>query len=539
MECDICLNNWDSDIYIPRILTCGHTFCEFCLKRIISSKKIIKCPSCQLTINDIQNENEIKNLIKNINLLQIAEKLSHSRNNNDSHSNMTSIRGSNNNNFNLSLSSLLNKKEAFELDYNPCLDDSLEVQISLMKIKISILKDFLITYMNQSESENESKLEQIFDYLNKVLIYNYNTAKTVLNQCKKEQTSSITTHLQDIQLIESKIKEIEESLVNLGEKHEKINEKINQSIHERMNEISSFLEKEMKLLNIELNYKNKFREEIFDLIQNSYQIDANYEKNINIYTILKHNWICLCGDINNNSETLKCKSCNLFRKFETFTDADTNLIKSRKKLETEDFQALLKKENDGKYYMISLRWYMRWKNFIMNMNEADFMITYPGPVDNSDLIILDTLKLRPDLTKTKDYILVNKPVWEMLYRNYNANYQIELKNKNCSLKETNIIINFVKFKYRSNIEMTTTNSTETYNTYNNVINKCSLLESSNLIEDNKRIEKIISENSFKLLDNTLQSEHSFNLSQNSYISYISNIDQNASSKIRFYIIRII
>ena len=36
MECTICQNEWDSDKHIPRILPCGHSFCESCILLLIS-----------------------------------------------------------------------------------------------------------------------------------------------------------------------------------------------------------------------------------------------------------------------------------------------------------------------------------------------------------------------------------------------------------------------------------------------------------------------------------------------------------------------
>ena len=52
MECDICLIEWDSSERIPRLLNCGHTFCQVCLKSIlnkcISKGEKFNCPTCHL-----------------------------------------------------------------------------------------------------------------------------------------------------------------------------------------------------------------------------------------------------------------------------------------------------------------------------------------------------------------------------------------------------------------------------------------------------------------------------------------------------------
>ena len=35
MECKICYNAFNQSIYRPRILQCGHTFCECCLTKLL------------------------------------------------------------------------------------------------------------------------------------------------------------------------------------------------------------------------------------------------------------------------------------------------------------------------------------------------------------------------------------------------------------------------------------------------------------------------------------------------------------------------
>ncbi len=42
LQCTIC-KNYYSDVYVPRVLACGHTYCEECLKS--TCRKHIFCPS--------------------------------------------------------------------------------------------------------------------------------------------------------------------------------------------------------------------------------------------------------------------------------------------------------------------------------------------------------------------------------------------------------------------------------------------------------------------------------------------------------------
>lgn len=45
-ECVICFHEYSS--VIPRLLECGHTFCEWCLKALAESRNgRVECPNCQ------------------------------------------------------------------------------------------------------------------------------------------------------------------------------------------------------------------------------------------------------------------------------------------------------------------------------------------------------------------------------------------------------------------------------------------------------------------------------------------------------------
>ena len=79
MECDICLTEWGPNKRIPRLLSYGHTFCEECLKQMFNKckkeKKKFQCPTCNTIQDNLYEEKDILSLIKNYNLLQIAEKI--------------------------------------------------------------------------------------------------------------------------------------------------------------------------------------------------------------------------------------------------------------------------------------------------------------------------------------------------------------------------------------------------------------------------------------------------------------------------------
>lgn len=65
-------------ILLFSLLSCGHTFCQLCLKSFFlkskNQNKPFSCPTCH-TSQDIIDECDILKLIKNFNLLRIAEKI--------------------------------------------------------------------------------------------------------------------------------------------------------------------------------------------------------------------------------------------------------------------------------------------------------------------------------------------------------------------------------------------------------------------------------------------------------------------------------
>ena len=84
MECDICQNNWDKNTHIPRILTCGHSFCEKCLENLIKKRNNpFLCPICKLEIKNLKHPNDIKLLNKNETLLKLFDKIENNNNNNN------------------------------------------------------------------------------------------------------------------------------------------------------------------------------------------------------------------------------------------------------------------------------------------------------------------------------------------------------------------------------------------------------------------------------------------------------------------------
>ena len=63
INCPICYDTYNDKSKIPRILHCGHTFCQICLMDLRTSN-ILTCPTCRKVFSP-----EVKQLIKNFTIL--------------------------------------------------------------------------------------------------------------------------------------------------------------------------------------------------------------------------------------------------------------------------------------------------------------------------------------------------------------------------------------------------------------------------------------------------------------------------------------
>lgn len=63
VTCPICFDQYNDKEKIPRILTCGHTFCQNCLMDLRTSN-ILTCPTCRSYFSP-----DVKQLIKNFTIL--------------------------------------------------------------------------------------------------------------------------------------------------------------------------------------------------------------------------------------------------------------------------------------------------------------------------------------------------------------------------------------------------------------------------------------------------------------------------------------
>lgn len=78
MECAVCIRDWNSSDCIPKMLSCGHSFCETCLNDIFKTRANsrgmaeIPCPNCSM-VHRFKDQGELLKLTKNFALISLAE----------------------------------------------------------------------------------------------------------------------------------------------------------------------------------------------------------------------------------------------------------------------------------------------------------------------------------------------------------------------------------------------------------------------------------------------------------------------------------
>ena len=76
--------------------------------------------------------------------------------------------------------------------------DNTLTKVGIIKYEIDRLREFLTSYQyivfnqrEEFESSNKKKIDDLFQYLKKVMTSNYNSALHILEQCKDEQKEEI------------------------------------------------------------------------------------------------------------------------------------------------------------------------------------------------------------------------------------------------------------------------------------------------------------------------------------------------------------
>ena len=538
MECEKCLSPWDTEIHIPKILSCGHTICQNCIKEtsqkiITNGEKSFKCPLCNYEIMNTANKAEIMELKENSSLMNLVDKVNTTKNRlNISMSLSNNLNASsflvNDNSVNINsrdtetnISSncyypmckqhqnkayfyyMQDKEKKYVCLY--CIENNLvnnsekliplpglavqnELKIKSCKKKSKILikeiekiQLFLEKYHEKFVTENKQKIEELFGYIQQIVDYNHTTALTLYNQCKNEQKSQIDKKIKELISLKDELDSFKNKLDEIINE-EKINADTQIELEKIYNRLGNYInyENELSLFQMDININEEAKDSLFDIIQNTFQIKIDFLKMQNgdlpnIKDLLKKNttWTCVCGEENQDVSQILCNKCSRYRALETYNNILFNpLIASKKEIrdlalrrkhEEEVFKSLLKKNNEIKkiekdyqespFYAIDNKWFLKWKSFMTNdltdkilSNDLKYIsdnkkigVLPPDIIDNSRIsTIIDTknglytnenicsYKLKKGLVNGKDYIIINKYLWEWLTVNYNGGPEIKV-----------------------------------------------------------------------------------------------------------------
>ena len=530
MECELCLNSWNSDYRIPKILPCGHTFCLRCLYNIIDKHKkeeIFRCPNCKREIDAIKCKKDILKLPKNVQLLSLIDKVEtqKTRTNASNISISMSIPPANTsyldsgglnpnclsdesvsgiNNYYYPLCTIHKNKATFytiidgRMNYicNECIQsiaiekmypmpnlkaqnefkiDSCKNKTKILKDEIEKIQNFLKSYQNNFEIDNKKKVDELFDYINKIVSYNYTTALTIFNQCKNEQKIQIDKKLKELKFLKNELDTYDKKLDEISDINDKKPEPESQlELDNVYNKLGNFInyENELNLFQMNISIKDEVKDSLFDLIQNAIQLDVDFlkMKNGDLPTIKEllnktTSWCCTCGEMNNNLGKIICNNCSKYRPLETYTNIlfnpmlltkeEKKELNMRRKHESKVYQSLMKRDKEGNkeifYYAIETSWFNKWKCFvyndfsekIMSNNEKHISdnkiigILPPGIINNIKLCDIykphGKYRLKSGLKNKKDYLVINQYLWEWFVLNYEGGPEIPIDGYSSSL----------------------------------------------------------------------------------------------------------
>ena len=542
MECDICQLKWSTENnIIPLILPCGHTFCQSCiLSKIIKNNKIFKCPACNTELNSIKTKEDVLNLRKNTAILAFMEKVQTYKTNNISNISMSSqtLNLSHMNNPENNNSRILQNNDLLNNDFfkngefffptcqthknkanfyniidnnknfycNECIQTNIlenlkplpflkaqnEFKVNSCKNKIKILRNeiirvenFLKSYQNNFEINYKNKIEELFDFINKIIQYNYTMAKTLFQQCQKEQNSQIEQKTSELKFLHKELDSFEKKIDNIfipGKDKEKYNPdpETQITLDNVYNKLNNFInyENELNLFQINISVKEEDKDTLFNTMQNICQLDVDFlkMKNGELPTIKEllnksSTWPCDCGVLDNSNGKIICKGCSKYRQLETYSNlvfnpllAEKSEIKEfnmRRKHEEKVYQSLAERNMDNLkhayFFAIDSSWYNKWVSFIYNDDKSSkplanfdkyisdnkkIGILPPCIIDNSRICEINKekksskdkmgrygrYKLKQGLKKNKDYVIVNQYLWEWYLLNYNGGPEIQLED---------------------------------------------------------------------------------------------------------------
>ena len=309
--------------------------------------------------------------------------------------------------------------------------------------------------------------------------YNHITALALNNMCKNEQVNQIEKNLKELMFLKEELDSFDEKLDKIANEDlfkDIINPDSQLKLEKIYNKLGNFInyEKHLNLFQMEININEEAKDFLFDLIQNSYNINIDFLRMRNgdlptIKELLKKSttWTCSCGWEANEINKILCSKCSRYWGLETYenilfnpfitNEKEIKDLEIRRNHEKKVFLSLRQNEKykDVSFYVIDNTWFNKWKVFVTNdltdkilPNDFKYIsdnkkigVLPPDIIDNSKICQISTnhneeickYELKKGLKQKKDYIIINQYLWEWLFLNYSGGPQIEVNKKQNSL----------------------------------------------------------------------------------------------------------
>ena len=276
--------------------------------------------------------------------------------------------------------------------------NSCKNKIKILRNEVNRVENFLKSYQKNFEITTKKKIEELFDFITKIIQYNYTMAKTLFQQCQKEQNNQIEQKTSELKFLLKELDSFEKKLENIikpGKNKEKyIPDPESQiTLDNVYNKLSNFInyENELNLFQINISVKEEDKDALFNTLQNMCQLDIDFlkMKNGELPTIKEllnksSTWPCDCGVLDNANGKIICKGCSKYRPLETYSNlvfnpllAEKREIKEfnmRRKHEEKVYQSLAERNMDNLkhayFFAIDSLWYNKWKSFINNDDKS-------------------------------------------------------------------------------------------------------------------------------------------------------------------------
>lgn len=462
MECYKCRNIWDSELHIPRILSCGHTFCEICMRKNFKLCQI-QCEACQKVhifsidrqFDDTDSayiEKCISSMSKNFTLLSLTS----------ARPSLPELLPSKSQEFefpmceehNLPLHSFTEKP-----DSNLC-DKCIE-EIADLGLEIKPIREVSEYFSNTIEEISRNLAKQRKDC--EILMVNSNSEKNKLESAESELSSyfarfkltleevsvAFAKQLEQavydqfqINLVSKESSELAQELLKELEGNLRYFEELNDADLSKCSEALMLLleksnskQRRSESTYLSLHTNKAILSSIKELFNSSYEISVKTFAN---------SWQCPCCQSNNIYGLVTCTTCNTFRPLESYpnllTDPENATVQEiyelnvRRDIELQTIRELDNDEKKNVYYLIHSDWIKKWKEFIFNKSEDNKIgarVLPPGPISNHLLFSdLECKKLKPKLRAAIDYRGLSDKVWQVYYQTYGGGPIIVRKKLN-------------------------------------------------------------------------------------------------------------